>query len=95
MLTLTHYTLPTLWASYLVNGDPSSLTDDELNELVEWMQTEKPGICLSVSDDHWFAKSNDATWLGGDVATYTFEKDPTEYDSSHMSPTVAREKAQP
>lgn len=93
MLTTTTYTLPAHWASYLVNGDPMAYSDQELADILDWLGHEKPGDCTAVSPEHWFAKTNDATWQAGDVATYTFENDPTPYDASHMNPTVAARAA--
>lgn len=71
----TTYTLPVYWASYLVNGDASGLEPGEKTEIDAWLANEGGiGSCVDVSEDSWFARSNDATTLGGDVATYTFLK---------------------
>ncbi len=66
------YTLPTYWASYLVNGDASGLEDSEQAEIDRWLSDMEPGECVDMLDDSHFAHCNDASRMGGDVATYTF-----------------------
>lgn len=68
------YTLPSYWASYLINGDASGLENGEEDEIDEWLLSKQPGYCVGVGDDHWFSRSNDAGTLAGDVAEYTFIK---------------------
>lgn len=69
----TQYTLPTYWASYLVNGDASGLETSEVRAVDEWLEREGDiGVCVDVSEDSWFAWRNDAGIIGGDVATFTF-----------------------
>lgn len=52
MITETH-TLPAYWASTLVNGDWSGLSDTETGEIRDWLN-EHPhlGDCLTVSDEY-------------------------------------------
>ncbi len=45
-----NYTLPAAWASALVNGDTSGLDPDEKAELAAWLETERPGECLTCSE---------------------------------------------
>lgn len=74
MKTLT-YTLPSYWASYLVNGDASGLEDAEIAEVDAFVKSEaNDGLfsCADVSEETWFAHTNDASGVGGDVATFTF-----------------------
>jgi hypothetical protein len=66
------FSLPAHWASYLINGDASGYTDEELSEIDEWMTTTAPGYCLDVGDVE-FAWSGDDGWLGADRAEYTFQ----------------------
>lgn len=67
------YTLPTHWASSLINGDNSGNDTDDDAAIEAWL-TSRPelGPCLSVGDQSWFAPCNDASDLGGDVAQFTF-----------------------
>ena len=66
------YTLPVYWASYLVNNDPSGLEDSEIAEADSFIDREKPGFCVDVSEP-WFSHTNDANNLGGDVAYFIFD----------------------
>jgi hypothetical protein len=66
------FTLPAHWASYLINGDASGYTDEELHEIDEWMTTNSPGYGLDVGDVE-FTWSGDDGWLGADRAEYTFQ----------------------
>jgi hypothetical protein len=66
------YQLPTYWASYLINGDASGLNEDEERQINEWLEKNQPGHCVNVGEEHWFASRNDANWIGGDVAVFTF-----------------------
>lgn len=72
-LNLTEYTLPVYWASYLFNGDASGLQDNEQAEIDAFIKREGLSWPLALSEDSWFAHSNDAGTLACDVATYTFE----------------------
>lgn len=71
------FILPAHWASYLIDrtGDYSLEPGDTILinaflrncKLTDW-------DCVDVSDEVWFARQNDATGLGGNVATFTFIK---------------------
>ena len=72
------YTLPDYLASYLINNDPSSLEDNEIEEIDTFIKNEgkehKLFYCVNVSDDESdFRTSNDLNNLGGNVLTYTFQ----------------------
>ena len=82
------FVLPIYWASYLINGDASGISEKERAEIdsfvagVEVDAIVKDGVlvsakhignCLNVSEESYFSWWNDAfTGLGGDVATFTF-----------------------
>lgn len=68
------YILPAHWASPLINDDYSGLEESEHAEVIEFLFINKEtlGSCINVSDDSWFAHSNDAHTLACDVATFTF-----------------------
>jgi len=67
-------TLPAYYASYLINCDPSGLTDDEQAEIDKFILDSDVGLCVGCSDDSWFAHSNDMSNLGADVCEFYFEK---------------------
>jgi hypothetical protein len=64
------YTLPTYWASYLINADASGYSDEELAEINNFI--EGKGSCIHVSEESYFKWSNDANNLGCDVSEFTF-----------------------
>jgi hypothetical protein len=63
----TEYTLPSYWGSYLINGDASGLSDSEEQEISEFLRVEGYPQFTSWSEGY-FATSNDASPLGGDVS---------------------------
>lgn len=76
MPELTTYNLPTHWASYLINADPTGLEDDEQKTVDRFVDGENLGHCVDVSEDSSFMKYHDARLYGvlaGDCAEYTFE----------------------
>ena len=72
-LETIEFTLPIYWSTYLFNGDASGLSDGEQDEIDAFVDKESEGKTLTWTDvgEPWFAYSNDATSLGGDVAKYT------------------------
>tara|TARA_R110002020_G_scaffold404394_1_gene614482 strand:+ start:164 stop:403 length:240 start_codon:yes stop_codon:yes gene_type:complete len=72
-LETIEFTLPIYWACYLINGDASGLNDGEQEEIDAFTEKEREGKAISWADvsEPWFAHSNDANGLGGDVATFT------------------------
>lgn len=66
----TKHTLPTWWASYLVNGDASGLEDGEQEEIDR--RTSGIGRCVNVKDDSRFSVY---AGIGCDVSTYIFYKE--------------------
>jgi hypothetical protein len=58
------YTLPDFWASALINDDASGLTDEEHEQLNDWLEDYKPGFCVNVSEDTQFTKWHDARDAG-------------------------------
>lgn len=75
MDTIT-FTLPAHWASALVNGDYTGLSDEDEDAIQNWLDTEPDivGDCLTVSDEPFFARVYDAEGLACDCLTYTFPK---------------------
>ncbi len=77
------YTLPSSWASALINGDETGLNDHDqaaLDSFTADMVSEH-GKCWAVdcSEESWFAGYHDA-WhvmpLAGDVLEFTFDVTP-------------------
>lgn len=68
------YVLPAHWASALINGDESGLTDGESAELAGWLESHPElGTCFGCVDDPEFCTENDAGTLACDCVTFEFE----------------------
>jgi hypothetical protein len=61
------YTMPAYWASYLINGDASGMTDEEIRQCDE--HTRDLGSCLDVSREMTFGKFQG---IGHELAEYKF-----------------------
>ena len=72
MLKPITYILPAHWASYLINGDNSSLGDWEQNQVDNFLKNNALPDAVSCSDAAYFSKYNDAKTLACDVLEYTF-----------------------
>lgn len=69
------YNLPTHWASYLVNSDPTGLNDDEQETVDRFIDGEGLGHCIWVREESSFMKYHDARLYGvlaGECSEYTF-----------------------
>lgn len=67
------YSLPSYWASYLINGDSSGLGDQEQADCDAFLASLPYGwSCVGVSEESDFRHSNEAGTLPGDCADYTF-----------------------
>jgi len=68
------YELPSFWASPLINGDYSGMEDTDIEALEKWLEKEKPGYCVSLSDESFFAWRHDASAyvLACDCSEFTF-----------------------
>lgn len=64
--------LPSYWASALINGDRSGLTDDEEQELNDFLDSEPTLMECVDCGEEYFARHNDAGTLAGMVAEFTF-----------------------
>lgn len=64
------YILPEYLASYLINGDHSGLTDQEVTEIDQFLAREKVNF-VSCSDQGYFSHYNDLNNLGSTVLEYT------------------------
>ena len=73
----THFTLPAYWASALINGDYSGLTDDDEKELEKTLKAlgVTSGQCTGCSEEPEFRKYHDAQPYGvlaSDCLDYCF-----------------------
>jgi len=70
------YILPAHWASALVNGDESGLSDEESEALEAWLTHENAGSCFDVSFVPFFSSTHDARFyvLACDCLEFTFAK---------------------
>jgi hypothetical protein len=71
------WTLPTYWASYLINSDPSGLSDQDIQDCDKFISDQLEAGCESMScievGESYFSHRNDATgYIGGDVAEFKF-----------------------
>jgi len=75
----TEYLLPEFWASPLINGDCSSLTDEDDRALDAWLAANNPGYCAGCSEESEFSAWHDARAyvLACDCLTFTFYKEVT------------------
>lgn len=68
------FTLPAHWASALIYGDESGLTDEESAELAGWLESHPElGLCVGCDDAPEFCTDNDAGTLACDCVTFEFE----------------------
>lgn len=67
------YTLPAYWASYLINGDDSGISDSDRANADAWLEFRKLPSPVSCSDEAWFGYP-DAPLNGpaGNVLDFTF-----------------------
>jgi hypothetical protein len=72
MLKIKTFILPAHFASYLINGDASSLNVTEVDEIEDFMEKRNLYDCIDCSEDSWFAWVNDMNYIGGDVMRFTF-----------------------
>jgi hypothetical protein len=64
-------TLPSHYASYLINGDATGLDDDEITTIERYVEVQGLGHCTGMGEEVWFAHRSDLG-PGGDVAVFTF-----------------------
>jgi len=62
--------LPSYWASYLINGDASGMSQLEFDHCN--CRTKNLGYCSGCSDESYFGRFDG---LGCDLLTYTFIQD--------------------
>lgn len=67
------YVLPEYYAGYLVNDDPSGLTDEEITEIDNFLDDNKLGSCLDCSCEPYFKHGHDMNReQGANVLEYKF-----------------------
>lgn len=67
-------TLPSYYASYLINSDASGLTDDEQADIDSFILSSDVGLCVGCSEESWFAHLNDMGNMEADVCEFYFER---------------------
>lgn len=74
-MEFTTVVLPSIFASYLINNDSSSLEQTEITELENFIDDNNLGSCLDVSENEYFSWNNDLyPNLGATVSDFTFEQ---------------------
>lgn len=78
-MKIVEYTLPSYWASYLINGDHSGLEDQDKEKcdlFINSMLDVYPKFwCLGCSEESYFSRTNDSGTekLACDVLEYFFD----------------------
>ena len=77
-MLLEKFTLPSYWASALINGDESGLEDSEIAEIdsfINWLlQSYDCAFCVDCSEESFFTRYHDApNNLASDCLEYTFD----------------------
>lgn len=66
---LIEYRLPDYLGSYLINGDPSGLQDDELDKINQFLEEEGISV-VEMKDDASFYWTNDLDNIGATCSTF-------------------------
>lgn len=78
-LTIEEYILPLRWACYLINGDITGITYEEIVKISDFLKsksTEKDYIfCINCDCPTWFTRCKDADSLNTETITYYFVRD--------------------
>ena len=76
-MTTETYILPAYWACALINSDISGLEDSDIADIEKFETDNKDAgcrfCCIGCSEEQYFAHSNDANNMGGDVLEFTFD----------------------
>jgi len=67
------YLLPEHWAPYLINGDETGYSPEELSAITSWEIANAPGPCLGCEDFSHFEWCGDDGRIGEMRCTYTFQ----------------------
>jgi len=69
------YILPAYWASGLINDDYSGYQSEEIAQIEHFLKANDVKQCIDADvENSYFAHSNDANRMGGDVCVFTFIK---------------------
>lgn len=68
----TTFTLPSYWASYLINGDDSGIDDDDKTACDNFLAANPGWSCIGCEEFGFFSNTNDAGTLAGDCLEYDF-----------------------
>lgn len=72
-IEVLEYTLPDYLACYLINGDLCDTTEEERNEIDEYLKEQGVRI-VGMNEDSSFCHSNDLNNLGAMCSTYIAHK---------------------
>ena len=84
-LAVTKITGPAYWASALINGDESGLSDEESAQLAQWCELKAPWYIVSVVEDSesftWSYQAHNpfADCAGGEVVDYIAHRQTRRY----------------
>jgi hypothetical protein len=74
MIRVETVTAPAVWASYLINGDASGITDQDREACDAWHAAQAPFYVVSCTDDDprftWSYRLHGGNAGGGDVLDY-------------------------
>jgi len=88
-IAVTKEIAPSVWASYLINGDASGLDDDDIAACYAWCEAMEPAYVVStVDEDPWFTWSYalyGGTASGGNVFTYVLHRQKRKYTRKHLT----------
>lgn len=71
--SLIVWTLPAYWASYLINGDASGMSAEDMADCAAFLKREalRPDWFVDCGEQY-SARTNDAGTLAGDVCEFTY-----------------------
>jgi hypothetical protein len=67
------FVLPEVYGYYLTYGDDYEVQEFEKQAILAFKEKHKLDSLLDISEDTWFAWSNDLDYTGGNVAYFTFK----------------------
>lgn len=73
-IKVERYILPDSWACYLMYGDSTGLTDEEIRAANIFVESLDGAYMVSKAEDSYFARSNDANNISGNVSEYQFHR---------------------
>jgi hypothetical protein len=73
IMKTVEFILPTFWASYLINNDPSGMTTGEVEDCDEWMENHELSAPVDIEDYGFMREHNASSMvLPCDCSVFTF-----------------------